>query len=53
MQFGNDGKPEVDGLEGLRSQAICMAVYESGWFGRPVTIAEIESLRVGRVSEGD
>ena len=42
----NGGKPEVDGLEGLRSQAICMAVYESGWFGRPVTIAEIESCEL-------
>lgn len=42
----NGGKPEVDGLEGLRSQAICMAVYESGWFGRPVTISEIESCEL-------
>lgn len=37
------GKPEVDGVEGMKSEAICMAVYESGHFGRPVTIAEIES----------
>ena len=42
----NGGKPEVDGLEGLRSQAICMAVYESGWFGRPVTLAEIEGCEL-------
>ena len=40
------GTPEVDGLEGLRSQAICMAVYESGWFGRPVTLAEIENCEL-------
>ena len=37
------GRPEVDGVEGMKSEAICMAVYESGWFGRPVTLAEIES----------
>ncbi len=40
------GKPEVDGVEGLKSQAICMAVYESGWYGRPVTLAEIESCEL-------
>ena len=37
-----EGVPEVDGLEGYRSQAICMAVFESEWFRRPVTMAEIE-----------
>ena len=37
------GVPEVDGLEGYRSQAICMAVLESEWFKRPVTLAEIEA----------
>ena len=36
------GVPEVDGLDGYRSQAICMAVLESEWFKRPVTLAEIE-----------
>ena len=40
------GKPEVDAVEGMRSEAICMAVYESGWFGRPVTIAEIENCEL-------
>ena len=38
------GQPEVDGMEGYRSQAVCMAVYESGYFGRAVTIEEIENL---------
>ena len=33
--------PEVDVMEGLRDQAICMAIFESAWFGRPVTIQEI------------
>lgn len=37
------GVPEVDGLEGYRSQAICMAVLESEWFKRPVSLAEIEA----------
>ena len=37
------GKPEVDGIEGMKSEAICMAVYESGWHDRPVTLAEIEN----------
>ena len=40
------GKPEVDGIEGMKSEAICMAVYESGWHGRPVTLAEIESCEL-------
>ena len=42
--INNGSQPEVDGLEGYRSQAICMAVYESGYFGRSVTIEEIENL---------
>ncbi len=40
------GKPEVDGVEGMKSEAICMAVYESGWHGRPVTLAEIENCEL-------
>ncbi|MBP94502.1 hypothetical protein CMK18_00970 [Candidatus Poribacteria bacterium] len=42
--INSGSQPEVDGLEGYRSQAICMAVYESGYFGRSVTIEEIENL---------
>ena len=41
-----NGKPEVDGIEGMKSEAICMAVYESGWHGRPVTLAEIENCEL-------
>ena len=37
------GKLKVDGLEGMKSEAICMAVYEPGWFGRSVTLTEIEN----------
>ena len=29
------GKPEVDAVEGMRSEAICMAVYESGMVWSP------------------
>ena len=46
MRFRSGGKPEVDAVEGMRSEAICMAVYESGWFDRPVTIAEIENCEL-------
>ena len=38
----SEGRPEVDGMEGFKAQAICAAVYESGWHGRPVTLREIE-----------
>ncbi len=41
-----DGKVEVDGWEGYRSQAVCMAVYESAHLGRAVTRREVESLEV-------
>ena len=34
-------KPEVDGIEGLKDAAICMAVFESSYLNRPVTMSEI------------
>jgi predicted dehydrogenase len=34
--------PEVDGMEGFKAQAICMAVFESDWFNRPVSLREVE-----------
>lgn len=34
--------PEVDGLGGYKAQAICMAVFESGWSGRPVSLRQVE-----------
>jgi len=37
------GKPEVDGIEGLKDQAICMACFESSWFNMPVEMSKIES----------
>ncbi len=36
--------PEVDGLDGYRAQAICLALFESACAGRPVSLAEIERL---------
>jgi len=42
-QAVRDGTPpEVDGMEGLKAQAICMAVFESGWCGQPVPMDQIE-----------
>ena len=35
--------PEVDGLEGLRAQAICMAVFESARSGKPMSVKAIEA----------
>jgi predicted dehydrogenase len=35
--------PEVDGLEGLRAQAICMAIFESARAGQPMPVEAIES----------
>ena len=34
--------PEVDGMEGYKAQAICMAIFESAWFNRAVSLREIE-----------
>jgi predicted dehydrogenase len=40
------GRPETDGLEGYKAQAISFALYESEATGRPVTLDEVESLAV-------
>ncbi len=34
--------PEVDGEMGYRALALCLAIFESDWLGRPVTLREIE-----------
>ena len=39
-------KPEVDGIEGLKDQAICMAVFESSWLNQPVSINDIENCEI-------
>lgn len=36
------GKPiETDGVEGYKSQAVCMAVYESAWLKAPVKVEAV------------
>ena len=35
--------PEVDGLEGLRAQALCMAIFESAQAGQPMPLEAIEA----------
>ena len=39
-------KPEVDGIEGLKDEAICMAVFESSWLNQPVAISKIENCEI-------
>jgi len=39
-------KPEVDGMEGLKDQAICMAVFESAALNKPVSISDIENCKI-------
>lgn len=41
------GSPvEIDGTEGYRAEAVCMALYESDELGRPVSLSDVESLKV-------
>jgi UDP-N-acetyl-2-amino-2-deoxyglucuronate dehydrogenase len=40
------GKPEVDGVEGLKDEAICMACLESSWFNMPVEMSKIENCEI-------
>ncbi len=39
-------KYEVDGIEGLKDEAICMACFESSWFNKPVEISKIENCEI-------
>ncbi len=39
-------KPEMDGEDGLRSQALCVACYESAACGQPVKYADVLAGRV-------
>ncbi len=42
----NGNKPEVDGIEGFKDQAICIAVLESSWLNQPVVISDIENCKI-------
>ena len=33
--------PELDGLDGLKAQTICEAIYESSWCGQAVKVADV------------
>jgi 1,5-anhydro-D-fructose reductase (1,5-anhydro-D-mannitol-forming) len=37
---------ETDGFEGFRAEAICFALYESAELGRPVSVQDIEDLKL-------
>ncbi|MFQ6132327.1 MAG: Gfo/Idh/MocA family protein [Armatimonadota bacterium] len=41
-----EGDIETDGLEGYRAEAICMALYESAAAGGPVSVADVEDLKL-------
>jgi UDP-N-acetyl-2-amino-2-deoxyglucuronate dehydrogenase len=43
---GRKAKVEVDGWEGLKSLAVCEAIYESAYCGQPVKVADVESGKV-------
>ena len=42
----NGNRPEVDGIEGFKDQAICMAVMESSCLNQPVSIRDIEDCKI-------
>ena len=39
-------RPELDGVDGLKAQAICNAIYESGWSGQSVKVDDVYNERV-------
>lgn len=41
-----DPKVEVDGEEGYKSQAVCMAVYEAAILKQTISVADVMALRV-------
>ena len=43
---GNRAKPEVDGWEGLKSLAVCEAVYESAFCGEPVSVDDVAAGKI-------
>ena len=38
--------PEVDGIEGLKDEAICLAVLESSWLNKPVAVSDVENCKI-------
>jgi len=39
-------RPEMDGTDGLKAQAICNAIYESGWSGQAVKFDDVYNDKV-------
>jgi predicted dehydrogenase len=39
-------RPELDGVDGLKAQAVCNAIYESGWIGQAVKFDDVYNDRV-------
>ena len=42
----NDREPEVSGEAGLRAVALCYAILESGYLGKPVSLSDVAEDRV-------
>ncbi|MCS7192860.1 MAG: Gfo/Idh/MocA family oxidoreductase [Armatimonadetes bacterium] len=42
----NDPKVEIDGDEGYRSQAVCMAIYEAATLMQTISVADVMALKV-------
>jgi len=41
-----DQNVEVDGEEGYKSQAVCMAIYEAAILKQTISVADVMALRV-------
>ena len=39
-------RPELDGIDGLKAQAVCNAIYESGWCGESVTFDDVYNDKI-------
>ena len=39
-------RPELDGVDGLIAQAVCNAIYESGWSGQAVKFDDVYNERI-------
>ena len=44
-------RPELDGVDGLKAQAVCNAIYESGWCGESVKFEDVYQDRVSGYQE--
>jgi len=53
----NRSRPEVDGWEGLKAQAVCDAFFESSALGQPVKVEDVLECKVeryqGPINEGN